>query len=129
MQRIKRILSLWLPVVIWAGVIFFFSSRPTIKTVDFFLGDFILKKSAHLIEYGVFAALFFRALIHSGVTKKKAMLFSILASFLYACTDEYHQSFVFGRTAVTRDVLIDTTGATIFIYGVIRNIKKKLDQL
>lgn len=119
MQRAKRLLNLWVPVIVWAGVIFYFSSRPTIETTDFFLGDFLIKKTAHLVEYGIFAILFFRALVSSNVSVKKAMLFSVVASFLYAVTDEFHQSFTPGRGPKFTDVLIDTTGATLSIYGIV----------
>lgn len=124
MQRLNKFKKYWLPVIIWATVIFLFSNRTTIKTVDFFLGDFLLKKTAHIIEYGIFATLFYRGLVNYGVSKKRAMLMSVLSAFMYGATDEFHQSFIYGRTATVRDVLIDTTGAVIFIYGIINNLSK-----
>jgi len=124
MQKIKRIVSLWLPVGIWALVIFTFSSLPTVETTNFYLGDFLIKKSAHLIEYGIFATLVYRALFNSKVSIKKAMYISVIAAFVYGASDEFHQSFTPGRGPKFTDVLIDTTGASIFIYGVIGNMKK-----
>jgi VanZ family protein len=124
MEKLRKLLNIWLPVVVWALIIFLFSNRPSISTVDFYLGDFLLKKTAHLIEYGIFSFLIYRALTSSGVEKKKAMWISVLICFLYGATDEFHQSFIAGRTPTVRDVIIDTTGATIMIYGVIKNIKK-----
>lgn len=124
MQKLRRLTNLWLPLIVWAGVIFTFSSFPTVVTVDFYLGDFLLKKTAHLIEYGIFATLVYRGLINSKIENKKAMIYSVFAAFLYGASDEFHQSFVSGRTATLRDILIDTTGAAIAIYLVINNIKK-----
>lgn len=124
MPSYKKALKYILPVFIWAVVIFLFSNRPSIKTVDFYLGDFILKKSAHLIEYGIFSTLIYRALVNYGVDKKKAMILSVLSAFLYGATDEFHQSYIYGRTATIRDVLIDTSGALISVYGLILNLKK-----
>lgn len=124
MIKIQKILNLWLPVVVWAVVIYLFSNRTTIKTVDFFLGDFLLKKTAHLVEYGVFSTLWYRALINSGVNLKRAMFYSVFVSFIYGVSDEFHQSFIYGRTATLRDVLIDTSGALIAVYGIIGNLKK-----
>ena len=123
-MQLQKMISLWLPVIFWAGVIFTFSNFPTIVTVDFYLGDFILKKTAHLVEYGLFATLIYRALINSNIAKDKAMKYAVLASFLYGVSDEFHQSFVSGRTATLRDILIDTTGAVIAIYGLIGNLYK-----
>ncbi len=123
-MQTRKLVSLWLPVIVWAGIIFTFSSFPTIVTVDFYLGDFLFKKTAHLMEYGIFATLIYRGLINSKIEKKRAMMYSVLAAFLYGASDEFHQSFVSGRTSTLRDVLIDTTGATIFIYGLVNNISK-----
>ena len=36
-------------------------------------------------------------------------------TFLYACTDEFHQLFVPGRAGRFTDVLIDTTGGIIML--------------
>src|SRR5687767_882944 len=54
-------LRLWLPVVVWAGVIFAFSSVPDLGTG---LGgwDLVLRKLAHAAEFAVLGALLARAL-------------------------------------------------------------------
>ena len=120
----KLKISLWLPVFLWAGVIFLFSSFPTTTTTTFYLGDFLLKKSAHVIEYGIFAALVYRALINSNVTKSRSMWLSVLIAFVYGLSDEFHQSFTPGRGPKFTDVLIDTFGATLFIYGIVNRLNK-----
>mgnify|MGYP003443897534 CR=1 FL=1 len=120
----KLKISLWLPVFIWAGVIFLFSSFPTTTTTTFYLGDFLLKKSAHVIEYGIFFFFVYRALINSNVTKSRSMWLSVLIAFMYGLSDEFHQSFTPGRGPKFTDVLIDTFGAILFIYGIVNNIKK-----
>lgn len=124
MVKTKKLVNLWLPAVIWASVIFTFSSFSTVKTTDFFIGDFLLKKTAHIMEYGIFATLVYRALVNSKIEKKKAMWYAVIVALLYGISDEFHQSFIYGRTATLRDVLIDTTGAIIFIFGILKNIKK-----
>ena len=40
-------------------------------------------------------------------------LISIIMCFIFAITDEFHQTFVVGRTGQFLDVLIDTGGATV----------------
>lgn len=91
---------------------------------EFYWKDFLVKKTAHIFEYGILATLIYRGLINSKVEKKKAMYFAVLTAFLYGLTDEFHQSFTPGRGSKFTDVLIDTTGATIFVFGIIGNIKK-----
>ena len=94
----------WAPIVLWAALIFAFSSIPSLATG---LGtwDLVLRKLAHLTEYAVLGALLARALARPEL--------AILAGALYAMTDEFHQHFVRGRHAAWYDVVIDTIGVTI----------------
>ena len=97
-------LRLWLPVVVWAGVIFVLSAIPSLGTG---LGtwDLVLRKLAHLSEYAVLAALLWRAL--------GSHRFAFALAVAYAATDELHQRFVAGRHAAFRDVVIDAAGAAV----------------
>jgi len=106
-------LKYWFPPIIWAGLIFTFSSLPTVQTTKFYMGDFLIKKTAHIIEYGILAILVFRALVNSNVDKKKSFFFAIIIASIYGITDEFHQSFTPGRGPAVRDVAIDMIGATI----------------
>jgi VanZ family protein len=94
-------LNAWLPVVVWAGLIFAVSSVPSLDTG---LGtwDTVLRKLAHLGEYAVLGALLFRALRREPT--------AIALGSLYAVTDEVHQSFVAGRTGSPLDWLLDSVG-------------------
>ena len=58
---VSRALSVWLPVVVWAAVIFTFSSISGLSTG---LGtwDLMLRKAAHMTEYAILGALLVRAL-------------------------------------------------------------------
>ena len=95
-------LSRWLPVVVWAGVIFAFSSIPSLST---HLGtwDLILRKAAHMTEYAILAVLLRRA------TGSTGWAFALAVG--YAATDEFHQTFVRGRHGTPVDVGIDAIGA------------------
>jgi VanZ family protein len=97
-------LNMWLPVVIWAALIFTISSVPSL---DSGLGvwDTVLRKIAHVGEYAVLGALLYRA-----VRREPA---AILLGSLYAVTDEVHQSFVTGRHGSPVDWLIDTVGVVL----------------
>ena len=103
------ILKLWLPVIIWAILIFAFSSIKTPKVSEFFVGDFIVKKAAHLSEYAILFALIMRA------TGGK-WAWSYLLTILYSISDETHQSLVPGRTATVIDLGFDISGANIASY-------------
>jgi VanZ family protein len=100
----SRALTLWLPVVLWAGVIFALSSVPSLSSG---LGgwDYLLRKCAHMTEYAVLAFLLARAI------GREAPAF--VAGVLYAASDELHQSFVRGRHASPVDVAIDSVGLLI----------------
>ena len=43
------------------------------------------------------------------------MSLSLLFCFLYACSDEFHQLFIPGRSGQFIDILIDTSGALIML--------------
>lgn len=89
-----------------------------------------LRKCAHATEYAVLAILIILT-INAYTNKKysiRKILLVILICFLYSLTDEYHQSFVPGRTSLFTDCLIDTTGSIIacVIYSEVKKIKDKI---
>jgi len=100
----SRALSLWLPVIVWAAVIFLFSSIPSLGT-GLGVWDTILRKGAHLTEYAILGLLLLRAV------GRELPAFAL--GIAYAITDEIHQHFVRGRHASPIDVLIDTVGVAI----------------
>ena len=72
-----------------------------------------LRKFMHATEYLILSILILNWLRNYDIKKWKAIVVSVITSFLYACTDEFHQLFVAGRTSQFTDVLIDTSGAII----------------
>ncbi len=79
---------------------------------------FLIRKAAHLTEYAVLALLTLRAVRRSlnsaaGDWSWKAAGLALLISAGYAATDEFHQTFVPGRTPSAGDVLIDSTGVAL----------------
>ena len=115
----KKILSkvkTWVPVVAWAGVIFLFSSLSVTPASEIYWQDFIVKKTAHVVEYAIFAILLYRALRTEGIEKFNAGLFAILVSVIYGATDEVHQGFTPGREPRARDVVFDTIGAIAGVF-------------
>jgi VanZ family protein len=112
----SRALSLWLPVVMWAAVIFLFSSIPSLGT-GLGVWDTILRKGAHMTEYAILGVLLLRALGRE--------LPALALGLGYAITDEIHQHFVRGRHASPVDVLIDTAGVAIGIFLVSRLLQTR----
>jgi hypothetical protein len=76
--------------------------------------DLLLKKAGHLMEYGIFAVLLYRALGgHYGRRWQFRLALAWTIALAYAVSDEFHQDRVPGRTAASSDVLIDGVGALI----------------
>jgi VanZ family protein len=112
MSRLPRAVNLWLPVVLWAALIFALSSVPDLNSG---LGtwDLVLRKLAHAAEYALLAVFLLRALARPWL--------AFLVALAYAISDEIHQHFVRGRVGAPRDVAIDAAGALIglvaYLYG------------
>jgi len=144
----------WLLVIGWMILIFCFSNQPGNESnknnefvVNIFnllginlnsvlgeLTNFIIRKAAHFTEYFILAWLVFNA-VKDDLSSNKDIIISVLVVFLYACTDEFHQSFVPGRACMFRDVMIDTSGgafAMIIAYLISwkksRSINKKVNK-
>lgn len=112
----KNFLRFWLPVIIWALVIYSFSGIKTPSTSKIFWQDFIVKKSAHVTEYGIFAILLYRGFRSQGLNKTRSGTLAIILAAGYGGTDEFHQSFTAGREPTVRDVVFDTIGGTLGVY-------------
>jgi VanZ family protein len=93
--------SAWVPVLVWAALIFTLSAIPHLGT-GLGVWDTILRKGAHTLEYAILGALLLRAL------GREVPAFFCGVGF--AITDELHQHFVVGRHASPRDVAIDSVG-------------------
>jgi VanZ family protein len=80
-----------------------------------------LRKTAHLLEYGIFAFLLYRSFdsARGGVPRRTIAVFCLLISGFYAGLDEIHQLFVPGRGPSLSDCLIDTLGAGLALWIVL----------
>ena len=75
--------------------------------------DYIVRKNAHGFLYMVLAILVSNALFYYNKKGRDAIIYIAFISLFYAVTDEFHQSFVPGRTSLVSDVLVDFAGALI----------------
>jgi len=98
----------FVPPIALMGVIFFLSAQPDLNSG---LGtlDTILRKGAHMLEFGLLWALWWRAFGYRGAG------WAALIALAYAVTDEYHQSFVAGRVGSPVDVLVDAVGVGLAV--------------
>lgn len=91
-----------------------------------------MRKFAHATEFIILAILIMICLRVFKVKPFLSFVVTILTSFMFALFDEYHQTFITGRTGQFSDSLIDTAGALIgalfvllIIYLHNRHIEKK----
>lgn len=75
-----------------------------------------VRKAAHVTEYFLLAVTVAFPLYVYRIRGWKLVLSAGLFCMGFACLDEWHQSFVPGRTPAFRDVLIDTAGSLAGIY-------------
>lgn len=101
-----RAVTRFAPPLLLMAVIFALSAQPDLNSG---LGtwDTVLRKLAHMVEFGLLWWLWWRAL-----GRGSPMAAAVIA-FAYAVSDELHQSFVEGRVGSPVDVLIDTAGITL----------------
>lgn len=83
---------------------------PFFSNFNIELLDFIVRKTAHFAEYTALGFLSANSFSGDNIEAKAFCL-----SVAYAASDEIHQYFVPGRRCMTRDVLIDSTGALVGI--------------
>jgi len=136
---LRCLLSLWLPVGLWLSVILSFSndfasaqhtSRILGPLLAWLFPDwdeatratahFLVRKAAHLTEYGILAALLLRALRGSTVGSGNAWRWGAAFGTIAGCAavasiDEIHQSFSSARTGTPWDVALDILGASFSV--------------
>lgn len=128
-NKIKTVIS-WILVFICMAVIFWLSSRTADESSqqsgfflqwlidkfgDNFFTDFVVRKTAHFLEFTGLCLLFNIALWQT--KQRKMPVLSVIFTSLYAATDEIHQLFVEGRSCQFTDWLLDTSGAVAGTIG------------
>jgi VanZ family protein len=81
----------------------------------------LIRKSGHFVGYGTVCLTFLRAWLltlglraemSTGAWRWRASWRAVVSTALVASWDEWHQTFLPGRTGLASDVLLDTCGAT-----------------
>lgn len=92
--------------------------------------DFLFRKTAHFFEYFILALLIYFLLIGLKVSIRKSRIITMIGCSLFAITDELHQVFVNGRSALATDLFIDIMGsisALLLIYVILNRKRKQLE--
>jgi VanZ family protein len=130
-----KFIKFWFPVILYSGIIFLVSSIPDVQTP---LGGNYFDKVLHLVMYAPLGFFLTRAFLSVSLLASKGVVYSRMGisiavafcAFLYGISDEYHQSFVPGRSSTLWDVLADMLGGWLgaYIYFLCRTYKKWLRQ-
>jgi VanZ family protein len=99
------------------AVIFFLSHQPTIEYPGG-LDAKLVSTLGHISVFAVLSVLIWWALGLSRLPLGRRATLSVLLSMLYGLSDEWHQSFVPGRTPDILDIVADTFGATMAMLAV-----------
>lgn len=82
-----------------------------------------VRKLAHITEFFILSIIVIMLLKNKIIDYNKLLLISMSICFIFACIDEFHQTFIPGRTGQFSDVLIDMIGV---IFGcLLFNIYKR----
>ena len=110
LRATERFLWYWLPPLAWMGMLFYLSAQSDIPCPSGPLLQQLYERGGHALAYAILAWLYLRALrrtIHNGVVLR---LVSAGLAVVYALSDEYHQTFVPGRSGDLTDLLVDSAG-------------------
>ena len=134
----RHLLRAWWPAVVWIGLIGFestdcFSSANTIGflyplmvrifgQIDpeaFFLWHHYLRKTGHVVGYGILALLLLRGwratLARTREWHWRSAIFAWLGTAVVAAMDEWHQTFIPSRNGSVRDVALDSVAGLGFL--------------
>jgi len=129
MKYVRLFFFYWLPTILWASTIFFFSARHHFTITAQSTTDFYIFKFLHMCEYaGLYFWLFRSIYASNNHHQSKASKLAFVITVLYAASDEIHQIFTPTREPRLRDVIIDTTGITI-IYFLLKENWKRVKKL
>ncbi len=113
MRVLTKFLWRWGPALVVMALIFFASGTPGTDLPTFGFMDLFVKKGGHMLGYGLLAAAYLRGLTGTAKAGRRTVLLAIIMAAIYAATDEFHQSFIPGRSPSAGDVGVDTIGAIV----------------
>lgn len=131
-KKLQKFLA-WLALLVWMGIIFYFSHQSgdasmqlsdgildSFKSLfqnflDYHTLSYIVRKIAHFTEYFILGLLIYHLVKQYRVISKTEIIWMILFCVIYAMSDEFHQVFIGGRSPMIFDVIIDSLGSSLSI--------------
>ena len=133
-----NLLRAWWPALVWIGLIAFestdfFSAQHTgsvlytlltrlfgdIDFYKFLVFHHYLRKTGHVIGYGMLSLLLFRGwratLVQNHAWSWRVALLAWLGTVFVAAMDEWHQSLIPSRTGTWRDAVLDSVAGLAFL--------------
>lgn len=137
-EIVKKFININLVLIlIWMGIIFYFSHQPTeisgktsasvtttiLKVTNIINSvpeerktdlinafDLVIRKIAHYSIYAIGGILLYLYLNRFNIGLNKKVALSLALGFLYASLDEIHQHFIPGRACMWQDIGLDSLG-------------------
>lgn len=132
MSRTKALIGSWLPAILWMALIFFLSSIPKLQVSEGPV-DLVLRKLAHMVEYGILFVFLYRGFRRSTRwSMERNLFYTFVLTVFYAASDEYHQTFVPGRAGKLFDVGFDALGAMaglVFVEKIVDSLPGKIKKI
>jgi VanZ family protein len=142
-------LTIWLPPLVWMAAIMWFSTgdfsadntasvfgpllrwlMPWATPVQIDAVHALIRKTAHMTEYGILAVLWFIAFTREGRFKARTAAWAaVLIAVGWACLDELHQAMEPSRTASAMDVGYDAAGALLAMVFALAGWRRAVDGL
>ncbi|MBN3523534.1 VanZ family protein [Paenibacillus apiarius] len=120
-QDLRPTLAAWLPmdmVARWLPQVeFYYDGGLVTWTKPYDFVEFFIRKAAHVTEYAILAFLAIQLGLALYLKRAGAIVLGALFTLLYAMSDEWHQSFVPGRTGHAIDVGVDSIGILLVVTG------------
>jgi VanZ family protein len=116
-----QLLDAWLP-----RIEFYYDQQLITWKQPYSMAEFFIRKAGHVSEFAILTALWMRTLTFTRLERANRILASGGISLLYAASDEWHQTFIPGRTGHSIDVVVDSLGIlmVLAIYSVRPLFKK-----
>lgn len=114
MKTIKRYFSIF-PAILFALAIFIVSAQSHIDLPN--IGLSFQDKIFHALAYFIFGLTILMAFDTNSkrLSRKELVIYMLFIGCIYAASDEYHQSFVYGRTGDFFDWIADSVGIILSI--------------
>ncbi|MCY9664516.1 VanZ family protein [Paenibacillus alginolyticus] len=119
-----KLLFWWSVLSVFLGAIFIFTALQTftgentkvqiqqitgMNEHNAYVTNAIIRKSAHVLMFGLLSIIIYVAI------RRRSIWLAWSCTTLMAVVDEWHQSYIPGRSALVEDVLLDSLAALIFL--------------